>query len=374
MAPLTRNRAIEPNTVPSPLAPLYYRQRATAGLLITEATQISQQGQGYVWTPGMLHRRAGRRLAQGHRRRARGRRPDLPAALARRPHLAHQSCSRTAARRSRPPRSPPRPRPSSRAASPTCRRRARWRPLRSPASSPTTPTPPRCARPRRLRRRRDPRRQRLSDRPVPARRNQQAHRRLRRLDREPAALRARSGRRRADGAGRPTRVGIRMSPVSPANDIVGFEPAALFGALVEELGKRKLAYHPRRRRRDAGRARHRAVRLRRAAQARSPAPTSPTTATRAAMAIEAVKRGRADMVAFGRSFISNPDLVERLRDRRAARRGRPRDLSTAAAPRATRTIPTCRRPPDGRRGASRRRRCASRAGSIRVCWKSSSAR
>src|ERR1700677_596982 len=52
MAPLTRNRAISPNTVPSALAPLYYGQRASAGLLITEATQISQQGQGYAWTPG----------------------------------------------------------------------------------------------------------------------------------------------------------------------------------------------------------------------------------------------------------------------------------------------------------------------------------
>src|SRR5208283_2943149 len=52
MAPLTRNRAISPNTVPSPLAPLYYAQRASAGLLITEASQISQQGQGYAWTPG----------------------------------------------------------------------------------------------------------------------------------------------------------------------------------------------------------------------------------------------------------------------------------------------------------------------------------
>ena len=55
MAPLTRNRAIDPNTVPSPLAPLYYRQRAAAGLLISEATQISQQGQGYAWTPGVFN-------------------------------------------------------------------------------------------------------------------------------------------------------------------------------------------------------------------------------------------------------------------------------------------------------------------------------
>ncbi len=41
--------------MPSPLAPLYYRQRASAGLLISEATQISQQGQGYVWTPGVFN-------------------------------------------------------------------------------------------------------------------------------------------------------------------------------------------------------------------------------------------------------------------------------------------------------------------------------
>jgi N-ethylmaleimide reductase len=31
----------------------YYRQRASAALIITEATQISQQGQGYAWTPGI---------------------------------------------------------------------------------------------------------------------------------------------------------------------------------------------------------------------------------------------------------------------------------------------------------------------------------
>jgi N-ethylmaleimide reductase len=53
MAPLTRNRAIPPGMVPGPLAPEYYGQRASAGLLITEATQISQQGQGYQDTPGI---------------------------------------------------------------------------------------------------------------------------------------------------------------------------------------------------------------------------------------------------------------------------------------------------------------------------------
>jgi N-ethylmaleimide reductase len=53
MAPLTRNRATPGNDAPNALNVEYYRQRAGAGLIISEATQISQQGQGYVWTPGM---------------------------------------------------------------------------------------------------------------------------------------------------------------------------------------------------------------------------------------------------------------------------------------------------------------------------------
>ncbi|RZT91713.1 N-ethylmaleimide reductase [Advenella incenata] len=52
LAPLTRNRA-RAGFVPSELAPTYYSQRASAGLLIAEATQISQQGQGYQDTPGI---------------------------------------------------------------------------------------------------------------------------------------------------------------------------------------------------------------------------------------------------------------------------------------------------------------------------------
>jgi N-ethylmaleimide reductase len=51
MAPLTRNRS--PNAVPPDIAQTYYAQRASAGLLITEATAISQQGQGYSDVPGL---------------------------------------------------------------------------------------------------------------------------------------------------------------------------------------------------------------------------------------------------------------------------------------------------------------------------------
>jgi N-ethylmaleimide reductase len=52
MAPLTRSRAAKGN-VPSALNALYYAQRASAGLIISEATQVSQQGQGYIATPGV---------------------------------------------------------------------------------------------------------------------------------------------------------------------------------------------------------------------------------------------------------------------------------------------------------------------------------
>jgi N-ethylmaleimide reductase len=52
MAPMTRSRAVERN-VPNPIAATYYAQRASAGLIITEATQVSPQGVGYVRTPGI---------------------------------------------------------------------------------------------------------------------------------------------------------------------------------------------------------------------------------------------------------------------------------------------------------------------------------
>ncbi|MBD9389129.1 alkene reductase [Agrobacterium sp. AGB01] len=54
MAPLTRNRA-GAGFVPGELATEYYAQRASAGLIISEATQISQQGQGYQDTPGIYN-------------------------------------------------------------------------------------------------------------------------------------------------------------------------------------------------------------------------------------------------------------------------------------------------------------------------------
>src|SRR5690606_21752233 len=52
MAPMTRNRA-QPDGTPGPLAAEYYAQRASLGLLISEAAQPSDDGQGYLLTPGI---------------------------------------------------------------------------------------------------------------------------------------------------------------------------------------------------------------------------------------------------------------------------------------------------------------------------------
>ena len=56
MAPLTRNRS--PGAIPNNLNATYYEQRATAGLIVTEGTPISQQGQGYADVPGLYKREA----------------------------------------------------------------------------------------------------------------------------------------------------------------------------------------------------------------------------------------------------------------------------------------------------------------------------
>jgi N-ethylmaleimide reductase len=53
LPPLTRQRAAQPGDVPTDLMAEYYRQRASAGFMISEGTQIEPRGQGYAWTPGI---------------------------------------------------------------------------------------------------------------------------------------------------------------------------------------------------------------------------------------------------------------------------------------------------------------------------------
>ncbi|WP_039049024.1 alkene reductase [Comamonas thiooxydans] len=53
MAPMTRSRSTQPGDVPNAMMATYYAQRASAGLIVSEATQISPQGKGYSFTPGI---------------------------------------------------------------------------------------------------------------------------------------------------------------------------------------------------------------------------------------------------------------------------------------------------------------------------------
>ncbi|MCB1914575.1 MAG: alkene reductase [Rhodocyclaceae bacterium] len=104
MAPMTRSRTSQPGNLPNRLMAEYYAQRAGAGLIVTEATQVSPQGQGYSFTPGIhsavqvagwrtvtsaVHRAGGRIFVQlwhvgrmSHPSFHHGRPPVAPSALA----------------------------------------------------------------------------------------------------------------------------------------------------------------------------------------------------------------------------------------------------------------------------------------------------
>ena len=56
MPPMTRCRSAQPGDIPTDLMAEYYAQRTSAGLIVTEATQISPQGKGYSFTPGIYSR------------------------------------------------------------------------------------------------------------------------------------------------------------------------------------------------------------------------------------------------------------------------------------------------------------------------------
>ena len=53
LPPLTRQRSAQPGDIPTALMAEYYRQRASAGFMVSEGTHIEPRGQGYAWTPGI---------------------------------------------------------------------------------------------------------------------------------------------------------------------------------------------------------------------------------------------------------------------------------------------------------------------------------
>jgi N-ethylmaleimide reductase len=309
MAPLTRNRATRGSDAPNALNVEYYRQRAGAGLIITEGTQVSQQGQGYVWTPGMYSKEqvAGWKAVTDAVHAEGGR---IAAQLWHVGRVSHVS-------------------------------------LQPGNEAPVAPSPMQAktktyiesgfaevSAPRELA---------LDEIPaiiaefVAAAENAKAagfdgvelhgaHGYLidqflrdgsnQRTDayggsienRVRFALEVVEAVSTVFGKGR---VGIRISPVSPANDVRDSDPQALFEHLAARLSEAGIAFihvveGATREARDYLPFDYGALR-----RAFTGAYVANNSMTRA-LAIEAVEDGHADAVAFGRLFIANPDLVERL--------------------------------------------------------------
>ena len=310
MAPLTRNRATHGTDAPRELNARYYRQRASAGLVISEASQISHQGQGYIWTPGCYTEAqvAGWREVTDSVHEAGGR---MFVQLWHVGRVSHSS-------------------------------------LQPGGAAPVAPSPIRAktktfieagfaevSEPRAL----------LVDEigEIVA---DYAHAAecARRAGFDGVEIHGANGylidqflrdgaNKRADSYGGsienrtrfalevvdaisrvwgPSRVGVRIAPVSPGNDIQDSNPTALFGHLVEQLDQRGLAYihvieGATQGARDFAPFDYRALR-----NAFRGAYIANNGYNRE-MAIEAVESGAADLIAFGRPFIANPDLVERLK-------------------------------------------------------------
>jgi len=310
MAPLTRNRATKGADAPNDLNARYYRQRATAGLIVSEATQISQQGQGYIWTPGIyseaqvagwtkvteaVHSRGGLIFIQlWHVGRIShvslqpgGAKPVAPSAIAAKTKTFIESGFADVS---------------------------------------------------------EPRALELDEIPGIVADYRKAAENAKRAGFDGIEIHGANGylidqflkdgaNKRTDAYGGPIenrirfalevtdailtvwdkgRVGIRLSPVSPANDAVDSAPDKVFGALVEALDARKIGYIHVIEGATGGPRDYAPFDFAALRRAFSGAYIANNGYTRE-LAVEVLSQNRADLIAFGTPFIANPDLVERLR-------------------------------------------------------------
>lgn len=311
MAPLTRNRARPDGDVPHALNAEYYAQRATAGLLITEGTQISPEGKGYAWTPGIHspEQVAGWRLVTDAVHQAGGR---IAAQLWHVGRISHSVLQ--------PGRAAP-VGPSAIAADSRVFDGEGFVQPSTPRALETAELP------------------RIVGDYVQAARNAKAagfdaveihaangyllHQFLadgtnKRTDAYggPIANRARLLLDVAEAVAEvwtPGRVGVRLSPFSNFGDIADSDPMATFGHAIAGLSGLGIGFLHLVEGQTGG--------------TRDLPPGADLQALRRlfkgsyianngydrSLAIEAVESGRADLVAFGKLFIANPDLVERLR-------------------------------------------------------------
>ncbi|WBY00027.1 alkene reductase [Ramlibacter tataouinensis] len=319
MAPLTRNRA--PGAVPTALMAEYYAQRASAGLLVSEGTAISHQGQGYADVPGLyspaqlqgwkqvtdaVHARGGRIVTQlWHVGRVShvelqpgGQAPVAPSAIAAKTKTflirdGAGGFADTSTPRALEAQELPGIVADFGRAARSAVREAGFDGVEVHAANGY-----------------------LLDQFMKLGANQRTDAYGGSIENR-ARLLLEVMRAVAEGAG-PGRTGIRLSPITPANDIHDPDPQPLFEYVVRQLAPLGLAYvHVIEG--ATGGARELPDRpfdfdaLRRAyREAGGQGAWMVNNGYEGASAQQAIEGG-ADLVAFGRSYIANPDLVERLR-------------------------------------------------------------
>jgi N-ethylmaleimide reductase len=306
---MTRSRA-DDNGVPTDIVPEYYRQRASAGLIVSEGTQISQQGQGYVWTPGMYSDAQidGWRRATDAVHEAGGR---IFAQLWHVGRISHVSLQ---------PNGGAPVAPSAIRASTRTFIESGFAEVSEPRALETAEIPGIVA--DFAKAAANAKRAGFDGVELHGANGYLIDQFLRdgtnkRTDAYGGSVenRARFALEVVDAVAKvwpASRVGIRIAPVSPANDIADSNPAAIFGHLAAKLSERKIAYiHvvEGATQGDRNIAPFDWAALRRGFSGAYIANNGYTRE----MAIGALAADNVDLVAFGRPFIANPDLVERLR-------------------------------------------------------------
>jgi N-ethylmaleimide reductase len=321
MAPLTRARASQPGNVPNSLAACYYAQRASAALILSEATQVSMQGQGYAWTPGIHSREqveAWRRVTKAVHE-ANGLIFSQLWHVGRISHPALQPDNML-------PVAPSAIIPEGKAFIENERGEGELVPF---------------VRPRALN---------IEEMPYIVGQYERGARNARTADFDGVEIHAANGylldqfietgtNRRTDAYGGlvenrarllfevaealmpiwgPDRIGVRISPLGKLNDIHDDNPEATFGCIAERLSDYGLAYlhivNPAMEQMQSGQQPEpRALGMAEMIRKKYKGTLIVAGGFQADTAEQWLQEGRADLIAFGRKFIANPDLPERLR-------------------------------------------------------------
>ena len=321
MAPLTRSRARQPGNVPSSLAACYYAQRASAALIVSEATQVSMQGQGYAWTPGIHSREqveAWRRVTQAVHE-AHGLIFSQLWHVGRISHPALQPDNML-------PVAPSAITPQGKAFIENERGEGELVPF---------------VRPRALN---------IEEMPYIVRQYERAARNAQTADFDGVEIHAANGylldqfietgtNRRTDAYGGPVenrarllfevaealmpiwgpdRIGVRLSPMGKLNDIHDDNPEATFGYIAERLSDYGFAYlhivNPAMEQMQNGQEPDpRALKMVNLIRKKYRGTLIVAGGFGADTAAQWLREGKADLIAFGRKFIANPDLPERIR-------------------------------------------------------------